>query len=163
MSERPDLRLIGGDKPHRPRLRSVRLGPSFDLLAAYPGHGGFFFERDGAGVAAGPGSLEASSDPVLVEDLHRLAAPLLDRLRVLEGATGASPVAVGGIPFSPKDVVHVFIFRTRPRMGDIGRSSAVVNSYFAPFNHKPTTTNMAVLELGEPEQLVEIQVVAVVD
>jgi 2-iminobutanoate/2-iminopropanoate deaminase/2-aminomuconate deaminase len=64
---------------------------------------------------------------------------------------------------SPKDVVHVFIFRTRPRMGDIGKASAVVNSYFAPFNHKPTTTNMAVLELGEPEQLVEIQVVAVVD
>jgi enamine deaminase RidA (YjgF/YER057c/UK114 family) len=64
---------------------------------------------------------------------------------------------------SPKDVVHIFIFRTRPRMGDIGRSSAIVNSYFAPFNHKPTTTNMAVLELGEPEQLIEIQVVAVVD
>jgi enamine deaminase RidA (YjgF/YER057c/UK114 family) len=64
---------------------------------------------------------------------------------------------------SPKDVVHVFIFRTRPRAGDIGRASAVVNSYFAPYNHKPTTTNMAVLELGEPEQLVEIQVVAVVD
>jgi len=64
---------------------------------------------------------------------------------------------------SPKDVVHVFIFRTRPRTGDIGRSSAVVNSYFAPHNHKPTTTNMAVLELGEPEQLIEIQVVAVVD
>ena len=64
---------------------------------------------------------------------------------------------------SPKDVVHVFIFRTRPRIGDIGKSSAVVNSYFEPYNHKPTTTNMAVLELGEPEQLVEIQVVAVVD
>lgn len=64
---------------------------------------------------------------------------------------------------SPRDVVHVFIFRTRPRTGDIGRSSAIVNSYFAPFNHKPATTNMAVLELGEPEQLIEIQVVAVVD
>ena len=64
---------------------------------------------------------------------------------------------------SLKDVVHVFIFRTRPRMGDIGISSRVVNSYFAPHNHKPTTTNMAVLELGEPEQLIEIQVVAVVD
>ena len=64
---------------------------------------------------------------------------------------------------SPKDVVHVFIFRTRPRAGDIGKASAVVNSYFAPYNHKPATTNMAVLELGEPEQLVEIQVVAVVD
>ena len=64
---------------------------------------------------------------------------------------------------SPKDVVHVFIFRARPRMGDIGKASAVVNSYFAPHNHKPATTNMAVLELGEPEQLIEIQVVAVVD
>jgi len=64
---------------------------------------------------------------------------------------------------SPKDVVHVFIFRTRPRAGDIGKASAVVNSYFAPYNHKPATTNMAVLKLGEPEQLVEIQVVAVVD
>ncbi len=64
---------------------------------------------------------------------------------------------------SPKDVVHVFIFRTRPRAGDIGVSSSIVNSYFAPYDHKPATTNMAVLELGEPEQLIEIQVVAVVD
>jgi 2-iminobutanoate/2-iminopropanoate deaminase len=62
-----------------------------------------------------------------------------------------------------KDVVHLFIFRARPQMGDIGRASRVVNSYFAPFNHKPTTTNIAVLELGEPEQLIEIQAFAVVD
>jgi 2-iminobutanoate/2-iminopropanoate deaminase len=62
-----------------------------------------------------------------------------------------------------KDVVHVFVFRARPRMGDIGRASAIINSYFAPFNHKPTSTNLAVLELGEPEQLIEIQMVAVVD
>ena len=68
--------------------------------------------------------------------------------------------AAGG---SPRDVVHLFIVRARPRIGDIGRASAVVSSYFAPFNHKPTTTNLAVLELGEPEQLVEIQAVAVVD
>jgi 2-iminobutanoate/2-iminopropanoate deaminase len=62
-----------------------------------------------------------------------------------------------------KDVVHVFVFRARPRMGDIGKASAVINSYFAPFNHKPTSTNIAVLELGEPEQLIEIQAFAVVD
>ena len=62
-----------------------------------------------------------------------------------------------------KDVVHVFVFRARPRMGDIGKASAVINSYFAPFNHKPTSTNVAVLELGEPEQLIEIQMLAVVD
>ena len=55
------------------------------------------------------------------------------------------------------------VLRARPRMGDIGKASAVINSYFAPFNHKPTSTNVAVLELGEPEQLIEIQVVAVVD
>jgi 2-iminobutanoate/2-iminopropanoate deaminase len=68
--------------------------------------------------------------------------------------------AAGG---SPKDVIHLFIFRARPRIGDIGRASKVVDSYFAPYNYKPATTNIAVLELGEPEQLVEIQVVAVVD
>jgi hypothetical protein len=39
----------------------------------------------------------------------------------------------------------------------------VVNEYFKPYNYKPTTTNIAVLELGEPEQLVEIQAFAVVD
>ncbi|PYR98889.1 MAG: hypothetical protein DMG12_21570 [Acidobacteria bacterium] len=62
-----------------------------------------------------------------------------------------------------RDVVHVFVFRARPRMGDIGRVSAIINSYFAPYNHRPTSTNLAVLELGEPEQLIEIQMVAVVD
>jgi len=62
-----------------------------------------------------------------------------------------------------KDVVHMFVFRARPQMGDIGRAARVINSYFAPFNHKPTSTNIAVLELGEPEQLIEIQMFAVVD
>lgn len=89
----------------------------------------------------------------LVNDLEAQTRSTMDGIMETLKAAGATP----------RDVVHVFIFRTRPRMGDIGRSSAVVNSYFAPFNHKPTTTNMAVLELGEPEQLIEIQVVAVVD
>ncbi|PYS24505.1 MAG: hypothetical protein DMG11_24325 [Acidobacteria bacterium] len=53
------------------------------------------------------------------------------------------------------DVVHVFVFRARPQIGDIGRASVIINSYFAPYN--------PVLELGEPEQLIEIQMVAVVD
>ena len=89
----------------------------------------------------------------LTNDLEAQTKRAMDGIMETLKAAGASP----------KDVVHVFIFRTRPRMGDIGKASAVVNSYFAPYNHKPTTTNMAVLELGEPEQLVEIQVVAVVD
>src|SRR5258705_11128808 len=43
-----------------------------------------------------------------------------------------------------KDVVPMFVFRAGPQMGDIGRASGVINSYFAPFNHKPTSTNIAV-------------------
>jgi enamine deaminase RidA (YjgF/YER057c/UK114 family) len=62
-----------------------------------------------------------------------------------------------------KDVVHMFVFRARPRIGDIGRATRIISSYFAPFNHVPTSTNVAVLELGEPEQLIEIQMFAVVD
>ena len=89
----------------------------------------------------------------LTNDLEAQTRRTMDGIMETLKAAGASP----------KDVVHVFIFRTRPRMGDIGVASRVVNSYFAPFNHKPATTNMAVLELGEPEQLVEIQVVAMVD
>ena len=89
----------------------------------------------------------------LTNDLEAQVRQTMDGIMETLKAAGASP----------RDVLHVFIFRARPRMGDIGKASAVVNSYFAPFNHKPTTTNLAVLELGEPEQLVEIQVVAVVD
>jgi len=51
-----------------------------------------------------------------------------------------------------KDVVHVFVLRARPRMGDIGQASAVITSYFAPFitSH---IDQRRILELGEPEQL----------
>src|SRR5207248_8867101 len=54
------------------------------------------------------------------------------------------------------DVVHVFVFRARPRMGDSGRASAIIDSYFAPYNHKPTSTNRAVVELRQPDPLREI-------
>jgi enamine deaminase RidA (YjgF/YER057c/UK114 family) len=89
----------------------------------------------------------------MVNDLEAQTRATMDGIMETLKAAGASP----------RDVVHVFVFRARPRIGDIGRASAIINSYFAPFNHKPTSTNMAVLELGEPEQLIEIQVVAVVD
>ena len=89
----------------------------------------------------------------LTNDLEAQTRQAMDGIMQTLKAAGASP----------KDVVHVFIFRTRPRMGDIGKASGIINSYFAPFNHKPTSTNVAVLELGEPEQLIEIQMFAVVD
>jgi len=86
-------------------------------------------------------------------DLEAQTRAAMDGIKLTLDAAGASF----------KDVVHYFVFRARPRMGDIGKASSIINSYFAPFNHKPTSTNMAVLELGEPEQLIEIQMVAVVD
>jgi enamine deaminase RidA (YjgF/YER057c/UK114 family) len=89
----------------------------------------------------------------MTNDLEVQTRRAMDGIKATLDAAGASF----------KDVVHVFVFRARPRMGDIGRASAVINSYFAPFNHKPTSTNVAVLELGEPEQLIEIQAFAVVD
>jgi enamine deaminase RidA (YjgF/YER057c/UK114 family) len=89
----------------------------------------------------------------MVNDLEAQTRAAMDGIKTTLDAAGASF----------KDVVHVFVFRARPRMGDIGKASAVINSYFAPFNHKPTSTNVAVLELGEPEQLIEIQMFAVVD
>jgi len=89
----------------------------------------------------------------MVNDLEAQTRSAMEGIKKTLEASGASF----------KDVVHVFVFRARPRIGDIGKASAVINSYFAPFNHKPTSTNVAVLELGEPEQLIEIQMVAVVD
>ena len=89
----------------------------------------------------------------MVNDLEAQTRAAMEGIKKTLDASGASF----------KDVVHFFVFRARPRIGDIGKASAVINSYFAPFNHKPTSTNVAVLELGEPEQLIEIQMVAVVD
>jgi len=89
----------------------------------------------------------------MVNDLEAQTRAAMDGIKQTLDAAGASF----------KDVVHYFVFRARPRIGDIGKASAVINSYFAPFNHKPTSTNIAVLELGEPEQLIEIQMIAVVD
>ena len=86
-------------------------------------------------------------------DLEAQTRSAMDGIKQTLDAAGASF----------KDVVHYFVFRARPRIGDIGRASTIINSYFAPFNHKPTSTNVAVLELGEPEQLIEIRMVAVVD
>jgi enamine deaminase RidA (YjgF/YER057c/UK114 family) len=89
----------------------------------------------------------------MVNDLEAQTRRAMDGIKQTLDASGASF----------KDVVHFFVFRARPRIGDIGKASAVIASYFAPFNHKPTSTNLAVLELGEPEQLIEIQMFAVVD
>src|SRR5947207_13082184 len=55
----------------------------------------------------------------LVNDLEAQTRAAMEGIqRTLEAAGG-----------SFKDVVHMFVFRARPRMGDIGKSSAIINSY----------------------------------
>jgi len=89
----------------------------------------------------------------LVGDLEAQTRAAMEGIKQTLEAAGASF----------KDVVHMFVFRARPRMGDINRAARVIHSYFEPYQHRPTSTNLAVLELGEPEQLIEIQMFAVVD
>ena len=69
-----------------------RLGPSFDLLAAYAWPDGHVFARRGIGVAGGLAArrLDATSPRAV-----------LDALRSLLGEV--SPVAAGALPFAPED------------------------------------------------------------
>ena len=73
-----------------PTSSSARLGPSFDLLAAYDAPHGHLFVKRGIGVAGGPPAvrLDASSPP--------------EALAALRGLSGDAPaVAVGALPFDP--------------------------------------------------------------
>lgn len=90
-------------------------------------------------------------EKTLPNDLAAQTKATMESIKMTLEAAGAS--------FN--DVVHMYIFRTRPRRGDMGIVSGIVDPYFG--GHKPTSTNMAILELGEPEQLIEIQMFAVVD
>jgi len=78
------------------RIAATPLGPAFDLLAAYE-EGGFFFERDGLGVAASPlsGGFEIVPASSGMRSLARSAA---EALRALDRGA-AAPIAVGALPF----------------------------------------------------------------
>jgi isochorismate synthase len=69
---------------------STRLGPSFDLLAAYVAPRGHLFAKRGIGVAGGPpvARLDASAPGDVVA-------------RLQEMSTEAPAVAVGALPFDP--------------------------------------------------------------
>jgi isochorismate synthase len=86
-------------------VRATRLGPAFDLLAAYDADGGVFFERNGLGVAAGWGSSEAVVPPfVTASSLFGLGSEVAARLRDGWDGNGPAPVALGAMPFVPGEV-----------------------------------------------------------
>ena len=81
--------------PATPGGERAALGEAFDLLAAYPGHGGFLIDRGSRGVAAGTGG--SAEQDAGTEGLHRLSASALARLRSRDDRA----VAVGVVPFDP--------------------------------------------------------------
>ena len=111
----------------RVAVRAERLGPAFDLLAAYA-PGGFFLERAGVGVAGSAGRREpwgmAISGPQM-----RSGLPTLENLFAgfdVEAlpSDAPAPLLFGSIPFDPERSGR-FLFPVRTvrrdrRRGDLG-------------------------------------------
>jgi isochorismate synthase len=98
-----------------------RVGGSFDLLAAYPGHGGFFFERERTGVAA---SVEQASTFAANGDeagIRRLSEAVQWALRTLDEVS----VAVGSVPFNASAEATAWIPSVSVRRGDEGEAWAL--------------------------------------
>jgi isochorismate synthase len=77
-----------------------RLGPAFDLLAAYEGPGSFFFERGGLGVATSSGrGAMGMSGPADAVGVRSWAAHALGEMRSIGGTDGPGAVAVGALRF----------------------------------------------------------------
>ena len=85
-------------KPPSLACHAHRLGPAFDLLAAYH-PGGFFFERTGLGIAATGQAARVSAEPG-AERIVRLSRMLAEALGGIERDPGSPPpIAVGSIAF----------------------------------------------------------------
>lgn len=78
--------------------RAERLGPAFDLLAGYH-TGGFFFERQGAGISTSgvAARLEAEPGPERILRLSRMIGETLGGID--RHPESPSPVAVASIPY----------------------------------------------------------------
>jgi isochorismate synthase len=78
-----------------PSSWTERLGPSFDLLAAF-GMPGVVVERRGLGVAGAGRALVLGCDP----SSRASIAAVVEALRTIAGGRIPSPAAVGGLPFA---------------------------------------------------------------
>jgi isochorismate synthase len=88
------------------RVRTSKLPPAFDLLAASAGEVGwspFLFEREGIGVAS-PSMVSGTSlatEPATAEAISDMGRETIAQLREL-AVDGPGPIAVGQIPFSER-------------------------------------------------------------
>jgi len=88
------------------RVRTSKLPPAFDLVAACAGEPGwspFLFEREGIGVASPSmsGGTGLATEPATRSALAEMGREMLVRLRDFP-ADGPGPLAVGQIPFSER-------------------------------------------------------------
>jgi isochorismate synthase len=98
-----------------------RLGPAFDLLAAYR-PGSLFFEREGLGVTTlpGPGDVSITADRSDPEGLRALSSEVLAALRARHRTDDAAPpLAAGSIAFDPNEpatltIAAGWVRRTEP-------------------------------------------------
>lgn len=79
-------------------MRAKPLGAAFDLLAAYASPDGFYFEREGLGVATA--SLDDALEVGPVSDVSTLARAVAVALREAGDVDGVTPLAVGALPFA---------------------------------------------------------------
>ncbi len=84
-------------------VRATRLGPAFDLLAAYE-DGGVFFERDGLGVATDAPAIDGPDGTARAPSIAELAAAVVSELRGGWNGEDPAPVALGALPFAPGEV-----------------------------------------------------------
>lgn len=91
-------------EPAPARVHVSKLGPAFDLLAAFDEGGGFLMERGGLGLgASAAGETDTAvggSDGDAIRDVARAA---LARLRASGPDGPVPPVAVGALPFAGGD------------------------------------------------------------
>lgn len=79
-------------------VRAKPLGAAFDLLAAYASPDGFYFEREGLGVATA--SLDDALEVGPASDVSTLARAVAAALREVGAVDGVTPLAVGALPFA---------------------------------------------------------------
>jgi isochorismate synthase len=98
-----ELREMPGDAA-RATARVTKVGPAYDLLAAFDDRRGFLMERGGLGLAAslaGGIDLATQGGDDAIRDMGRA---VLHRLRGSAAGRGTvSPVAVGSLPFDAGD------------------------------------------------------------
>jgi isochorismate synthase len=101
--------------------RATRLGPAFDLLAGYR-HGGFFFERTGAGVSTIGEADRVTAEPG-PERILRLSRSLIDALAPIEtDAAAPAPVSVASIPFDDGEPAEAVLPRRTTIRQDPGET-----------------------------------------